>query len=1453
MSINLKRICLAVFYMLLIFITNAQPGCPAVNAGNNVNLSCGTSCTTLTAVPFQVGSTSTYTVSQIPYAPPVPFNTGTVLANPGDDYWSPVIYLPFNFCYFGSTYNAVIVESNGAVSFDTTHAYQNIFSTASYTIDPGTPAPWAGEYDDLDNSILTPYQDLDNTYQGNIYYEIGGVAPCRYFKASWYNMAMFGDSESTATGNCLEDDHQTQMVIFYETTNAIEIYIQQKDVPCDDGGAGYWNGGLAIEGIQNAALTTFIGVPGRNATQWSATNDAWRFTPAGPSIVNVSWYNGATQISTDSVVQVCPSAATTTYTAKAVYTPCSGPQVTVTDNVTVTLAGALSAGIDSFRNISCSGPNGGAIYAHATSANPPVTYGWSNGSTALTLTNLAPGTYIFTASDASGCTRSDTVTLTQPVPITANVPAAVTLASCSGTNPGSLTVQTTGGNSPFSYSWNNGEQGVSDTLINPGTYTVTVTDANLCSVTASGTLTSGGGGGLTMGAPTITNVDCFGNNTGSIVTDVTGGVPPYSYRWSDSETGAGIQNLLNNSYSVTATDVNGCIGTATYTVAQPPVLSINAPVLQNIGCSTTITGAITAEVSGGTPAYTYSWTEVSTGQTLTGVSISNLQPDTYTLTVTDANSCTTAASYQITKFTPLVISVDSTNVSCYGGSNGTAAVTVVSGTAPYVYSWDQSAGGANTTIANLSQGPVDIFVTDANNCTADRLIYITQPPVLTVPLTNTKNVSCFGGNDGALTVSANGGTPTYLYSWNNGPTGVTDAALALGTYIVTVTDANGCTASASYSVTQPNQLQIDPAVIQNIGCAGGNSGSITANASQGTPAYTYKWTQLSNGQTYNGQTISNLAVDNYSLTVTDANGCTVDTSSYAITAIPLLSFTTSSIPVSCYNGNNGAVLASVTSGTPPYQYSFNNGPDGPDSATANLSAGLLLINVTDANNCNADTTINISQPTQLVVSLVNAPTNIICNGGNNGEIDVTATGATPGYTYNWSNQFTGTNNTGLTAGTYTLTVIDNNACADTEQYIITQPTAVAANPIVTNALCWGTATGKVDANPSGGVPGYSFIWNNGQTTQIADTLAQGLYDFTVTDANGCSVVATATMGQPTRIVLTQDSAIAVLCVGQKNGQLIVTASGGFPPYYCSATQDEVNFVTTTNGIIEGLDTGVYTIQIFDSVGCSVEYQKYVPNAIPDVFYTPRVDSTLCYGPQYNDGGVFVLDSTIANEPYQYSIDGGVLQDTGYFANLSAGPHTVTAVSHNGCKTTIPVVVPEPLPIEAIVYPDTVTLPLGGSQSVLVTTLNTTNPAYNWSPAIGLSCADCPNPVVNAYTPGNYVVTVSMINGTATCYGMANLTVNVLSHTKAFTPNAFSPNGDGNNDLFQVFGEDIKTIDMKVFNRWGEEVYSTTNSMAGWDGSYKGQLQMPGVYTYIVAITYLDNSQETRKGTVTLLR
>ena len=261
----------------------------------------------------------------------------------------------------------------------------------------------------------------------------------------------------------------------------------------------------------------------------------------------------------------------------------------------------------------------------------------------------------------------------------------------------------------------------------------------------------------------------------------------------------------------------------------------------------------------------------------------------------------------------------------------------------------------------------------------------------------------------------------------------------------------------------------------------------------------------------------------------------------------------------------------------------------------------------------------------------------------------------------------------------------------------------------------------------------------------------------------------------------------------------------------------------------------------------------VPIATIDNF-TTAVDSTSCYGADYNDGAAHVVALSAQNGPYQFSIDNGLPQFSGDFFNLAAGAHTITAINLNGCGSTIPVVVLEPLPIVVDVIPDTVILPLGEVQQVQVVYLNAPNSVtYSWTPALGLSCVDCPNPLVSPFTRQDYVITISMVNGSATCYGSATLHADVLPHKPVFVPNSFTPNGDGNNDVFQIFGEGIKTLDLKIFNRWGELVYESNNQFEGWDGTYKGQMQLPQVFTYATKIYFLDDTKVEKKGTITLVR
>lgn len=1413
----------------------AQPGCPAVSAGNPVTLACGTSCTTLNATPFQVGGTSSYSVSQIAYTP-FSYTAGTAISLGQDDYWADTINLPFNFCFFGNVYNQAVVGANGIVTFNTYRAFQY----NPWSLTACSPIPDANPNDSaFTNTIMCPYQDIDPALGGTITYQIIGSAPCRILVVSYNQVPQFN------TGICPGNNCTCQMAI-YETTNAIEIYIARKEF-CSG-----WNGGLAIEGIMNSTGTVAYTVPGRNLTQWNATNDAWRFTPNGPSIVNVNWYKGTTQISTDSSVQVCAS-STTTYTAEAVYTPCAGgTPVTVTDSVTITISGSFNAGIDSFKNVSCNGLADGKAYAHVTGGIAPVSYGWSNGSSSLSISNLAAGTYVFTVSDASHCMQSDTVVISPPTPI--GIVATLT-NPCSGACSGIVATTDTGGTGSYRYAWNTVPPQTNETAsgLCAGSYSLTVTDGNNCSVSASFTLANLPS--LSIAQTALTEVACRGESNGSVTVAASGGAGTYNYTWSNGEAQAQDTALAAGNYIVTASDTAGCSATANFSITQPATgIAINAPVITNVMCAGNNSGAISANATGGVGVLTYNWTDLSNGTQLSGASINNLAGGTYLLSVTDGSRCTDTASYVITS--PVALVVDSFAVvgALCGQANGSAQVYVSGGTAPYSYSWAGYPSVTTASITGVHGGVYGVTITDANHCNVSANIPVTETSAIVVSIVTLNNVTCNGGSNGNVTISVSGGTPPYQLLWSHGTaTNYSDSDLEAGGYDVLVSDTNGCPNDFAFLITGPNALVVEEPALQNVGCTGGSTGSITAHILGGVPPYTYSWSEQSNGATFSTQTISNLAAGIYNLTVTDLHGCTITTSDTVLAAPPLI-YTIDSTNVTCFNGNNGSVSVSVSSGSPPYQYIFDNTLN-PDSAYNNLTAGLVDVIVKDADNCRGHNIVNIQQPAQIVIHL-NSQTEVLCHGGNNAGISVSATGGTPGYVFNWSNHFSGADDSALTAGNYSVTVSDTNACTVTRSYQITQPSELVTAPVAGNVLCSGASDGSINANPSGGTSPYAFNWSNGAHTQVDGNLARGTYSCTVSDANGCSVFITDSITQPTAVIVTTDSATAVKCISQRNGTILIRAIGWYPPYAYNATQDNVNFVYSTSGILVGLDTGTYTVTISDSVGCTSQLSVYVPPAVLDSFAS-SVDSTLCYGPNYNDGAALVTPmppTSILNGPYKFGIDGGPeSSDTGYFANLSAGPHVITAINTKGCVDTIPVFVPQPLPILVTVVPDTINLPLGGSQAVQVIVTNATNPAYNWSPAMGLSCIDCPNPVVTAYASGDYVISVSVQNGGATCYGTATLQVNVGRHSHMYAPNAFTPNGDGNNDVFELYGEDIKTISLRVFNRWGEKVYETTNSLAGWDGTYKGVVQSTGVYTYEATVTYLDNSQETKNGTITLIR
>ncbi|OQA51131.1 MAG: hypothetical protein BWY47_00202 [Bacteroidetes bacterium ADurb.Bin302] len=305
-----KQIFLYIIFLLTCFKIQAQPGCPNVNAGNDQTLSCNTQCTNLSATFLQTGATGTYSVSSITYSPPYANNSGTIIPVYFDDTWSSIVNLPFNFCFFGSYYNQIVVGSNGVISFNIAYA-QGTCPWAFSATCPSSSLPL--------NSIFGPYHDIKPSIGSNsIRWEVSGTYPCRTFAVKFYEVPMYNCTSLKAT-------HQ---IVLYEGTNVIEVYMQNKPI------CSTWNNGVAVVGIQNASGTLGYTPSGRNTSQWTATNEAWRFTPNGSNNYAFVWLQGTSQIGFAQTISVCPT-QTTTYTAQVTYFNCDGSQIIVSDDVVV--------------------------------------------------------------------------------------------------------------------------------------------------------------------------------------------------------------------------------------------------------------------------------------------------------------------------------------------------------------------------------------------------------------------------------------------------------------------------------------------------------------------------------------------------------------------------------------------------------------------------------------------------------------------------------------------------------------------------------------------------------------------------------------------------------------------------------------------------------------------------------------------------------------------------------------------------------------------------------------------------------------------------------------------------------------------------------------------------------------------------------------------------------------
>jgi gliding motility-associated-like protein len=1255
--------------------------------------------------------------------------------------------------------------------------------------------------------------------------------------------------------------------------------------------------------VQSLTLTSTNNVCFGGATA-TATADFVNAT----GLVSYNWNPGG----------VLPAARTGLTSGTYAVTATDANLCTVSGTTTITEPTAIVHPYTS-TNINCFGNATGTITTNVSGGTPTYTYTWNPATASgATPTGLASGTYYLTISDNNSCQVFDTITLSQPA-AALTVTTSHTDVKCHGGSDGTVTITISGGTAPYTYLGNpipagtttipslaagtyagnivdnnNCSVAVSETVTEPavqsltltstnnvcfggatatatadfvnatglvsynwnpggvlpatrtgltsGTYAVTATDANLCTVSGTTTITEPT---AIVHPYTSTNINCFGNATGTITTNVSGGTPTYTYTWNPATaSGATPTGLASGTYYLTISDNNSCQVFDTITLTQPAAALTVTTSHTDVKCHGESDGTVTINISGGTAPYTYLGNPIPAGTT----TIPSLAAGTYAGNIVDNNNCSVAVSETVTEPAVQSLTLTSTNNVCFGGATATATADFVNATGLVSYNWNPG-GVLPAARTGLTSGTYDVTATDANSCTLTASTTITEPasPIMTITAID---ASCFGGN-GSATANPSGAGP-FTFAWSNSGVGQTITPIA-GTYTVTATDLALCQQTATGTINQPTAVAVTPNQV-DINCFGATTGSIVLSVSGGTAAGAYNYTWSPNVSTT--ASASSLGAGSYAITVTDDNSCSATVTVTLAQPASALSYTVSSVDKQCNGGvNDGRIVYATSGGTAPYTFTWSANASSAIDSAINLDAGTYDVTITDSKGCSVTNSVTITQPVSPLSVLSQSQNNVSCFGGNNGSATVVAQGGTIGYSYAWTpNVSSSATASGLSLGGYSVTITDSHGCSVNTAFTITEPAALTASAVAVATTCNAGSDGSVAVNAAGGTPaaaGYVYTWNpNVSTTNAASGLIAGTYTITVSDSLACSVTASAIVTSPTAVGLTETHTNEP-CFGDALGTVQLSASGGTPAYTLELENGGV-YSASPNGFFNGLLAGTYNIRVTDSKGCpttsSVTITEPSAIAIAAVF-----DTVKCFG---ESNGAISASASGGASGYSFAFSNGVTNTTGSISGLPAANYTVTVTDVNGCSTATTLTVTQPDAVEITLSPvDSLVLNLGEGQ-VITASSNYSDAVFNWSPATGLGCSDCNSNEIKVYNSTAYVITASTSPHGKVCSTAVRLPVTVIPNYKLYIPNAFTPNADGINDLYEIFGnkDAIKFLDIAIFNRWGEKVYESKDIFFQWDGRYKGVYLEPGVYVYTINITFLDNhSESNQRGSITILR
>lgn len=1013
----------------------------------------------------------------------------------------------------------------------------------------------------------------------------------------------------------------------------------------------------------------------------------------------------------------------------------------LTNQVVITEPDEVFVNLISTVDVLCDGTSTGSITVDAAGGCAPYFYQWAGFPANQTpvLSNIPSGNYAVSVTDINGCLSGNTLDILVNDPIN---PLEVSLdevslypggfgVSCPGATDGFINVTASLGTAPYTFEWIRQSTGqvIATTEdvsgLACGVYVFTATDANGCEES------------LTVNVTCVPELDIdfsvtpnpCGDDLAGIgainITNVSGGHGgPYLFLYNGPSCAPclseDLSGLNSGDYALTITDAIGCTAEFSINVGTNDLFTVNSSVT-DASCGGTCDGAINLTINP-VGIYSFSWTNENNQVISSAEDVSGLCAGDYSVNIT-ANDCQEVFFFTINEPTPIAIDViEVQNPTCFGQNNGSIEIDVTGGTGPYTYLWTSNGCVIfnNTTqdLSSLLDCCYTVTVTDATGCSETLEICLEAPQVMDLFVTTPSDsnglfdVSCNGASDGSISLTVSGGTPDcttwapecYFIEWSVDVTQFGNPAnsgfitnLPGGTYAVNVTDANGCLATTTINLTEPEAIQSN-AIITDITCNGNNDGTITPNIFGGSGTFVnYLWNPSIAPNADDAATLTNLDPGCYTLVVTDSFDCS-ETFTYCVeepeTLTAILDVTQ---PTPCTLDCDGAIIISVSGGTEPYSIVTvdQDGNIYNGQLISNLCDGDYNISITDANGCTIElnTTLESTDPYQVIIQpntlLPGQIFTLNCNGDCNGSLTALPLGGIEPYSFIWSDF--GGNVIGneatvndLCAGNYCVQVTDGSGCAVVECFEVTQPdellvvtSNVSLYPGGYNVSCFGACDASIDLTVTGGVPGYTFLWDDGNGLDPNEdqfNLCAAFHEVLVTDENGCFQRLEFDLTEPAPIVINEtissfDGGANVSCTGSCDGSITIEILGGDPGY--SIEWVDLGIIDQTT--VTGLCAGTYTVLVTDAIGCTQEETFTLSE--PEILSVSLTQSFDC------NTGVTTICATATGGSSSFTYEWQNGETTNCIEETEAGEYCVTVTDSNGCETTQCIVIDGFSPIE----------------------------------------------------------------------------------------------------------------------------------------------------------------------------